>query len=109
MTEHAPSLRFLAPQQRAELAPSDAKKIGVQSGDRSRSARARSACRPRWRCARRSSPAACSCWPGTLEDNGTALANGSPRVVDVRRIESEQRSPLAVVAAGGPDAEPPPS
>ena len=46
---------------------------------------------------------------GTDEDNATALTNGAPRVVEVRRIESEQRSPLAVVAAGGPDAEPPPS
>jgi NADH-quinone oxidoreductase subunit G len=32
-TEHAPSLRFLAPEPRAELSPHDAGRLGVSSGD----------------------------------------------------------------------------
>ena len=33
VTAHAPSLRFLAPEQRAELAPADAQRLGVAHGD----------------------------------------------------------------------------
>jgi NADH-quinone oxidoreductase subunit G len=109
VTEHAPSLRFLAPEQRAELAPSDAKRIGVQSGDRVEVAVDGASVQATVALRQGIQPGSVFLLAGTLRDNATALANGSPRVVDVRRIESEQRSPLAVVAAGGPDAEPPPS
>ena len=33
VTAHAPSLRFLAPVQRAELAPADAERLGLAHGD----------------------------------------------------------------------------
>ncbi|MEX2196564.1 MAG: NADH-quinone oxidoreductase subunit NuoG [Thermoleophilaceae bacterium] len=33
-TEHSPVLRFLAPGQRAELAPEDARRLGIAAGDR---------------------------------------------------------------------------
>ncbi len=109
VTEHAPSLRFLAPQQRAELAPSDAKRIGVQSGDRVEVTADGASVQATVALRQAVQPGSVFLLAGTLRDNATALLNGSPRVVQVRRIESEQRSPLAVVAAGGPDAEPPPS
>ncbi|MGH2837313.1 MAG: NADH-quinone oxidoreductase subunit NuoG [Thermoleophilaceae bacterium] len=32
-TQHAPALKFLAPQQQAELSPDDAQKLGIQPGD----------------------------------------------------------------------------
>ncbi|MGI8845855.1 MAG: NADH-quinone oxidoreductase subunit NuoG [Thermoleophilaceae bacterium] len=109
VTEHAPSLRFLAPRQRAELAPADAKQIGVQSGDEvevsvgDRSVRAIVALRQAVQ------PGAVFLLAGTLEDNATALLNGTPLVVGVRKVESGARSPLAVVDVGGPQAEAPPS
>jgi len=109
VTEHAPSLRFLAPQQRAELAPSDAGKIGVRSGDRVEVSAGDVSVRATVALRQAIQPGSVFMVAGTLEDNATALANGAPRVVQVQRIESEQRSPLAVVAAGGPDAEPPPA
>ena len=108
MTEHTPSLRFLAPRQRAELAPSDAKRIGVQSGDRVEVSAGGVSVQATVALRQAVQPGSVFMLAGTLEDNATALANGAPRVVSVQRIESEQRSPLAVVAAGGPDAEPAP-
>jgi len=109
VTEHAPSLRFLAPAQRAELSPSDAKRIGVQSGDRVEVSAGDAGVQATVAVRQAVQPGSVFLLAGTLQDNATALANGSPRVVEVRRVESGQRSPLAVVAAGGPDAEPPPS
>jgi len=109
VTQHAPSLRFLAPQQRAELAPADAKRLGVQSGDEvevsvgDRSVHAIVALRQAVQ------PGSVFLLAGTLQDNVTALLNGGPVVVDIRKVESGARSPLAVVGAGGPQSEVPPS
>ncbi|HEX8745377.1 MAG TPA: molybdopterin-dependent oxidoreductase, partial [Thermoleophilaceae bacterium] len=84
-TEHAAALSFLAPTQRAELSPADAERIGVGPGDRvevavnGTSVTAVAALR--------------SALPegsvflieGTSDDNATALSNGKPRVVEVRK------------------------
>ena len=85
VTEHAPSLRFLAPQQRAELAPSDAKRIGVQSGDRVEVTADGASVQATVALRQAIQPGSVFLLAGTLQDNGTALANGSPRVVDVKR------------------------
>ncbi len=85
-TEHAQALRFLAPTQRAEISPADAERLGVRPGDRvevavngtSVSAIA----------ALRSAVPKGSVFliEGTAEDNATALSNGKPRVVELRKV-----------------------
>jgi len=109
VSEHAPSLRFLAPGQRAELAPADARRIGVTSGDEveisadGHSVRARVALRQGVQ------PGSVFLISGTAQDNATALTNGLPRSVEVKKSESGDRVPLAAAAAPGPGAETPPT
>jgi NADH-quinone oxidoreductase subunit G len=85
-TDHAAALRFLAPTQRADIAPADAERLGVGPGDlvevavNGTSVRATAALR--------------SAVPegsvflieGTNEDNATALADGSAPVVEIRKL-----------------------
>jgi NADH-quinone oxidoreductase subunit G len=85
VTDHAPSMRFLAPHQRAELSAEDAERLGIAPGDEVEvaadgvSVRARAVLRSRL-------PAgSVILTEGTAEDNATALMNGAPRSVEVRR------------------------
>ena len=85
ITEHAPSLRFLTPRQRAELSPTDAERLGVASGDEvevlveGASVRATAALRAA------QLPGSVFLVAGTAEHNATALMNGLPRTVEVRK------------------------
>ena len=82
--EHSPSLRFLAPRQRAELSPADAQRLGiapgadveVSSGDRV--VRAAAAIRGAIR------PGSVFLTQGLGADGAEALTNGVPRTVEVR-------------------------
>ncbi len=82
--EHSPSLRFLAPRQRAELAPADAQRLGiapgedveVSSGDRV--VRATAAIRNAIR------PGSVFLTQGLGAEGAEALTNGVPRTVEVR-------------------------
>ena len=84
-TEHAPSLRFLAPHQRAEISPEDAQRAGVQTGDEvivgvnGTSVRALAAVR--------SAVAEGSVFltEGTSRHNATVLTNGVPQTVELRK------------------------
>jgi NADH-quinone oxidoreductase subunit G len=84
-TDHAPSLRFLAPRQRAELSAEDAARLGIEAGDdvevavNGTSVRARAALRSRL------PEGSVFLIEGTSEDNATALTNGAPRTVEVRK------------------------
>ncbi|MGI9082519.1 MAG: NADH-quinone oxidoreductase subunit NuoG [Thermoleophilaceae bacterium] len=86
VTRHAPSLRFLAPVQRAELSPSDAERLGVTSGDEvevsagGRRVRAAVALRQAVR------PGSVFLVSGTAADNATTLMNGAPRAVEVTKV-----------------------
>jgi NADH-quinone oxidoreductase subunit G len=94
-TEHARALRFLAPTQRAELSPDDARRLGVEPGDRvevavngtsvAATAALRSAVQP----------GSVFLIEGTRVDNATALANGKPRVVEVRKAGAPEPEPEA--------------
>ncbi len=84
-TDHAPSLRFLSPQQQAELSAEDAERLGIAPGDEvevavnGTSVRARAALRSRV-------PAgSVFLIEGTSEENATALAGSGPRTVEVRK------------------------
>ena len=86
VTEHAPSLRFLAPVQRAELAPADAQRLGLSQGDEvvvtaeGQSVRAPVALRQGL------PPGSVFLTAGTAEHNATALMNGVPRTVELRKV-----------------------
>jgi NADH-quinone oxidoreductase subunit G len=88
VTERSPALRFLSPKQTLELAPADADRLGVGSGDgvevRSNGARlgARVALRERIR------PGAAFLIEGTAADNANALAEAE--TVTVARMEAEE-------------------
>jgi NADH-quinone oxidoreductase subunit G len=84
-TDHAPSLRFLAPHQRVEMSVADARHLDIQPGElvevahNGTSVHARAALRsavPQGRV---------FMIEGTGQDNATALLNGEPTTVEVRK------------------------
>ena len=75
VTERSPALRFLSPKQTLELAPADADRLGVASGDRV-------AVRERIR------PGAGFLIEGTADENANALAGAE--TVSVTRAEDEE-------------------
>ena len=84
-TDHADALRFLAPTQRAELSAADARRLGIEPGDRVEVAVDGTSVRAV--AALRSAVPAGTVFliEGTSEDNANALANGRPRTVEVRK------------------------
>jgi NADH-quinone oxidoreductase subunit G len=84
-TDHAPSLRFLAPHQRVELSAEDARQRGIRSGEvvevahNGTSVRAVAALRSAIQ------PGAVFMLEGTGQDNATELTNGETRTVEVRK------------------------
>ena len=85
VTDRNAALRFLAPQQTLELAPSDAEELGIENGDQvevrsnGTSVRAHVALRERIR------PGAVFLIEGTAEENANALTGAG--VVEVRKVE----------------------
>ena len=82
---HAAALKFLAQSQVAELCPDDAARIGVASGDTVEVALNGTSVRATVALRDHAQPGCVFLVEGTDEDNGTALTNGAPRVVEVRR------------------------
>ena len=109
VSEHSPSLRFLAPGQRAELAPADARRIGVTSGDEVEVSAGGHSVRARVALRQGVQPGSVFLMSGTAQDNATALVDGVPRSVEVHKSESGDRVPLDLAAAPGPGAETPPT
>jgi NADH-quinone oxidoreductase subunit G len=85
VTEHSPAMRFLSPRQLAELSAEDARRLGIAPGDEvevavnGTSVRARAALRSRLPAGR------VFLIEGTSEDNATALTDGAPPTVEVRK------------------------
>jgi NADH-quinone oxidoreductase subunit G len=84
-TRHAPALKFLAPRQQAELSAEDAKRLGVRPGDEVEVAANGTSVRAIARLRQAVPPGTVFLLEGTDEDSATALMNGSPRVVEVRK------------------------
>jgi NADH-quinone oxidoreductase subunit G len=82
-TEHSPSLRFLAPQQRAEISPADAQRVGVSSGDEVLVGV--NGTRVKAIAAVRTGVPEGSVFltEGTSSDNATVLTNGVPQTVEL--------------------------
>ncbi len=85
VTAHAPSLRFLAPVQCAELAPADAQRLGLQQGDEVVVSAGEESVRAPVALRQAVSPGSVFLTAGTAEQNATALTNGVPRTVEVRK------------------------
>jgi predicted molibdopterin-dependent oxidoreductase YjgC len=84
-TEHADALRFLSPRQRAELAPADAQRLGVATGDEVEVAADGEAVQATAAVRTAVQEGSVFLIAGTAEDNAHALTNGVPRAVEVRR------------------------
>jgi NADH-quinone oxidoreductase subunit G len=99
--EHSPSLRFLAPRQRAELSPDDAQRLGIAPGEDvevtsgDRVVRATAAIRHAIR------PGSVFLTQGLGAEGAEALTNGVPRTVEVRSAP-----PLIHQVAGDQQPEP---
>ena len=98
--EHSPSLRFLAPRQRAELSTADAARLGIAHGDEvelrsgDRTLRTTAALRDGIR------PGSVFLTQGLGAEGAEALTNGVPGTVEVRSAP-----PLVVQVAGAPSTE----
>ena len=111
VTRHAPSLKFLAPVQRAELSPTDADRIGVSAGDEVEVSAGGQQVRATVALRQAIPPGNVFLTAGTERENPTALMNGVPPVVEVRGTgrATEAGTPAAEAAPpAGPDAVPPP-
>jgi NADH-quinone oxidoreductase subunit G len=84
-TDHAPSLRFLAPFQRVELSAADAAKRGIRSGELVEVAHNGTSVRALAALRSAVPPGRVFMIEGTGQDNATALTNGAPRTVEVRK------------------------
>jgi NADH-quinone oxidoreductase subunit G len=81
----SPALVFLSPQQRVELSPADAERLGLKSGDRAEVTHDGAAVHAEVMV--RSAVPAGSAFlaEATVADSANALTNGEPRLVEVRR------------------------
>jgi NADH-quinone oxidoreductase subunit G len=84
-TERAPALRFLAPRQQAELSEEDARRLGIRPGDEVEVSASGASVRAIARLRAAVPEGSVFLLEGTAEDSATALMNGQPRVVEVRK------------------------
>jgi NADH-quinone oxidoreductase subunit G len=85
ITELNPPLRFLAPQQRAELSVSDAQRLGLSSGDEVSVSQSGTSIRARVAIRERVQEGVCFLLEGTREGNANALLNGAPVSVQIEK------------------------
>ncbi|MDQ4049515.1 MAG: molybdopterin-dependent oxidoreductase, partial [Actinomycetota bacterium] len=112
VTRHAPSLKFLAPVQRAELSPADAERIGVGPGDEVEVSSGGHTLRATVALRQAVAPGNVFLTAGTERENPTSLMNGIPPMVEVVGTgrTTEAGTPAADAAPPArPDAVPPPS
>ncbi len=109
--ENAPSLRFLAPTQRAELAPADAQRLGVISGDEVEVAAGGQSLRATVALRQAMQPGSVFLVAGTADNNAGALTNGVPRTVEITPTGRAGGADPSIAAsdAPGPGAQTPPT
>ncbi|HEX7059422.1 MAG TPA: NADH-quinone oxidoreductase subunit NuoG [Solirubrobacterales bacterium] len=86
ITELNPPLRFLQPQQRVEIAPADAERMQLRSGDEVRVSQNGSRVRAKVAIKERVSEGVCFLVEGTAEGNANALLNGGPVEVQIEKV-----------------------
>ncbi len=85
ITELNPPLRFLAPQQRVEVSPADADRLGLKPNDEVTVSQNGTSLRARVSIKERVSEGVCFLIEGTAEDNANGLLNGSPVSVTIEK------------------------
>jgi len=85
ITELNPPLRFLAPQQRAELSLVDAERLGLSSGDEVTVSQNGTSIRTRVAIRERVPEGTCLLIEGTKDGNANALLNGGPVSVQIEK------------------------
>ena len=95
VTVRNPSLRFLMPTQRLELAPSDAEMLGLEQGDPVTVSAGGSSVEAVVAIKGRMRPGGAFLIEGTSEQNGNVLATGAPRRIEVikREVPAEEAAP----------------
>jgi anaerobic selenocysteine-containing dehydrogenase len=86
ITELNPPLKFLTPQQRVELSPADAARLGLKSGDRVEVAGPQSAVTAEVAIKERVQEGVVFLAEGVADGNANALLNGGPVQVQVRKL-----------------------
>jgi NADH-quinone oxidoreductase subunit G len=86
ITELNPPLKFLTPQQRVEVSPADAEKLGLKSGDGVRVGQNGSGVEAIVQIKERVPEGVCFLAEGVAEGNANALLNGGPVRVEVTKL-----------------------
>ncbi|HET7121811.1 MAG TPA: NADH-quinone oxidoreductase subunit NuoG [Solirubrobacterales bacterium] len=86
VTELNAPLRFLTPQQRLEISPADAERLGLRSGDKVRVGQNGSAIEATVQVKERVSEGVCFLAEGVAPGNANALLNGGPVRVSVEKL-----------------------
>jgi len=87
VSELNPPLRFLAPQQKLELSPEDAERLGLKSGDAVRVAQDGASVEAEVAIRERVPAGVCFLAEGVAEGNANALPNGGPVSVEISKLE----------------------
>jgi len=88
ITELNPPLRFLQPQQRLELAPADAERLSLKSGDMVRVSQNGSYVEAAVQIKERVAEGVCFLAEGVADGNANALLNGGPVSVEIAKVEA---------------------
>ena len=86
ITELNPPLRFLRPEQRVELSPDDAERMGLRQGDEVKVGQNGSSVLAKVAIRERVREGVCFLIEGTADGNANALLNGGPVSVTVEKI-----------------------
>jgi len=96
ITELNPPLKFLQPQQRVELSPTDAERLGLKNGETVRVSQNGSAVEASVQIRERIEQGVCFLIEGTAEDNANGLLDGAPVQVEIGKL------PESAAASGEP-------
>jgi NADH-quinone oxidoreductase subunit G len=86
ITELNPPLKFLQPQQRIELSPADAERLGLSNGETVRVSQNGTAVEASVQIRERIEQGVCFLIEGTAEDNANGLLNGGPMTVEINKV-----------------------
>jgi NADH-quinone oxidoreductase subunit G len=89
ITELNPPLRFLTPQQRLELSPADAERLGLSAGDQVRVGQNGSSVEATVAIRERVAAGTCFLAEGVAEGNANALLNSGPVSVEVTKLSGK--------------------
>jgi anaerobic selenocysteine-containing dehydrogenase len=87
ITELNPPLKFLAPQQRLEISPADAERMGLKTGEKVRVSQNGSSVEAAVQIKERVAEGVGFLAEGVSEGNANALLNGGPVRVEITKLE----------------------